>query len=231
MAEAEFDEVAAEYATQHARSIRISGEDTAYFAQYKIADLRSIADERGVDVRRILDFGSGVGNSLQPMRTQFPDAHISCLDVSEKSLALCRQIASGKTDFHCYDGNYVPAEIGRFDIIFTACVFHHIPQDVHVSLLSQIYERLTPGGVFVLFEHNPWNPLTRHAVNTCPFDRNAVLISAPEMRRRMQKAGFTEIETRYRIFFPGSLSFMRRLEAMLTGLPLGAQYSLIASRK
>ncbi|MBU6267155.1 MAG: methyltransferase domain-containing protein [Sphingomonadales bacterium] len=227
MAEAEFDAVAADYAAQHARSIRLSGEDTGYFARYKIDLARALADRRGVAVRSILDFGAGIGNSLRPLRARFPDAAITCLDVSQASLEQCRRLASGAVDFQCYDGETLPPR-GGFDLVFTACVFHHIPAAQHVALLRQIRERLAPGGLFVLFEHNPWNPLTRHAVRHCPFDANAVLIAAPEMRRRLRAAGFAAVEQRYTLFFPGPLRALRRMEPALAGVPLGAQYLLAA---
>jgi hypothetical protein len=79
-----------------------------------------------------------------------------------------------------------------------------------------------------LFEHNPLNPLTRHAVNTCPFDENAVLIGAPTMRRRVHEAGFGNARVKYRIFFPHFLRTLRPLEPKLTWLPLGAQYYVVA---
>lgn len=63
--------------------------------------------------------------------------------------------------------------------------------------------------MLLLFEHNPWNPLTRHAVANCPFDENAVLISAPEMRKRLRTAGFRNVRIDYRLFFPGFLSALR----------------------
>lgn len=228
MVEAEFDAVALDYAEQHARSIRFSGEDAAYFAQYKIADAQRMAYRKGLAVDRILDFGSGIGNSLKPMRQAFPNAHISCLDVSERSLDLCRATLPDQVSFHSYDGKYLPAAMGRFDLIFTSCVFHHIPEDLHIPLLTQIRQHLAPGGMFMLFEHNPWNPMTQHAVKNCPFDENAVLISAPEMRRRLMKSGFNQIRTDYRIFFPGPLALLRPLERALAWLPMGAQYSLTA---
>jgi len=80
----------------------------------------------------------------------------------------------------------------------------------------------------MLFEHNPWNPATQHAVRTCPFDANAVLISAPEMRRRFRAAGFTDVELRWTLFFPGFLAALRPLERAMGWLPLGAQYCLLA---
>ncbi|WHO37586.1 class I SAM-dependent methyltransferase [Sphingobium sp. AP49] len=226
MAEAEFDAVANDYVDQHARSIQISGESPDFFADYKIADLRRMADRLGWSPRRILDFGAGIGNSLAPLRRYFPDAAITCLDVSDQSLDICRSKASGDTRFLCYDGERLPDDLGQFDLIFTACVFHHIPETQHVDLLRQIRQALAPDGMFVLFEHNPWNPLTQRAVRACPFDRNAVLISAPEMRARFRAAGFDQIDRRYRIFFPRALAALRPLEPLLTGVPLGAQYSL-----
>lgn len=226
---AEFDAVAGSYTEQHIHSIKLSGESVEYFARYKIEDARRWAEKRGVKVRRILDFGSGIGNSLQPMREQFPDAEITCLDVSEESLELSRSTHHDGVDYRNYDGSNLPGDLGSFDLIFTACAFHHIPQDAHILLLRQLRERLSPGGFFILFEHNPWNPLTRHAVNNCPFDENAVLISAPEMRRRFKLAGFTKTQINFRVFFPGPLAPLRILEPALARLPVGAQYFIAAT--
>jgi SAM-dependent methyltransferase len=228
MAEAEFDGVAADYHAQHAASIRLSGESTDYFARYKAQDTSLLARQAGCEVKDLLDFGSGIGNAVAPLRESFPEARLTCLDVSAQSLALSRRQHGEDIHYRAYDGQRVPEDLGAFDAIFTACVFHHIPAGQHIDLLAQLRGHLRPGGLFVLFEHNPWNPLTRHAVATCPFDANAVLISAPEMRRRMLAAGFADCRIRYRIFFPAPAAALRPLERWMTGLPIGAQYSLSA---
>ena len=41
-----------------------------------------------------------------------------------------------------------------------------------------VRQGLRPGGVFALWENNPWNPGTRLVMRRIPFDRNAVLLSA-----------------------------------------------------
>lgn len=228
--EAEFDRFAASYAAQHARSISLSGESADYFAQYKIDDVARLCDQAQLRPARILDFGAGTGNSLAPMQRAFPNAHISCIDVSADSLELCREVATGQTDIRCYDGETIPFADESFDLVFTACVFHHIPAELHVSLLAEIRRVLKPRGRFVLYEHNPWNPLTVHAVRTCPFDENAVLISAPKMVRRLRTAGFGHVARKYRVFFPRFLSRLRRMEWSLAPLPLGAQYLLVGTR-
>lgn len=228
MLEREFDLVAENYNTQHARSIKLSGEDGDYFSAYKIADVRSALSKRGYEPKRIMDFGAGIGNSLVPMRQSFPDAHITCLDVSEKSLELCRKISVTNVDFCCYDGNTIPFKENSFDLIFTACVFHHIPPNLHRRLMKEIRRVLSPSGFFILFEHNPWNPLTQHAVRSCPFDANAQLINASKMRRRLKESGFKNTETHFRIFFPKKLSILRSVEPFLKQIPLGAQYYILS---
>jgi SAM-dependent methyltransferase len=223
----EFDAVARDYEAQHAAATRLSGEETGYFARYKAADARALADAAGCSPSRILDFGSGIGNAVAPLGAEFPEARLTCLDVSPASLDLSRRrYGDDRADYVAYDGEVIPEEIGRFELIFTACVFHHIPHDRHVDLLGQLRRRLAPGGLLVLFEHNPWNPLTRHSVDKCPFDANAVLISAPAMKATALAAGFGRAQVRFRLFFPGPLAALRPLERWLTALPLGAQYSL-----
>ena len=74
------------------------------------------------------------------------------------------------------------------------------------------------------------SPLTRYAVNTCEFDEHAKLVMAPEMRRRVQRAGFDAVDVRYRIFFPHVLRRLRGLERKMTWLPLGAQYYIVGRK-
>jgi SAM-dependent methyltransferase len=229
-ASAEFDRYASSYAEHHQLSVALSGEEPDYFAQYKIDDLVRVCTSEGLKPARILDFGTGIGNALGPMQRAFPDAHITGIDVSAQSLELCRDIVREGTDLVCYDGHTIPFDDGTFDVVFTACVFHHIPAARHVGLLREIRRVLTPKGRFMLYEHNPWNGLTVRAVRNCPFDENAVLISAPEMTRRLRSAGFAGVARRFRVFFPRALAALRPLEWSLSPVPLGAQYMLVGCR-
>jgi hypothetical protein len=85
-----------------------------------------------------------------------------------------------------------------------ACVFHLIPAEQHEGLFAEIRHVFALGGSLFIFEHNPWNPLTVRAVNTCPFDENAILISSPTLRRRVIAGGFSpdRVNVSFRIFFP-----------------------------
>lgn len=230
MLEAEFDRFAAEYREQHASSIRLSGESPDYFAKYKIDDIEKALAHADVAPKRILDFGGGVGNSLPFMRAAFPNGDIVLLDPSKESLDIARRRFPGQARFQLFDGVSIPFDAGQFDLAFAACVFHHIPAERHVELLKEIERVIAPGGSFFLFEHNPLNPLTLHAVRNCAFDENAVLIASRSMRERMRAAGFERNEIVYRIFFPRALAALRPLERILTGIPLGAQYFVHATK-
>ena len=83
----------------------------------------------------------------------------------------------------------------------------------------------------IIFERNPLDPRTVRAVNSCPFDENAILIPAKIMRDRMIAAGHAAGRIRYRIFFPRALGVLRPLELLMTWLPLGAQYYACAVRE
>jgi SAM-dependent methyltransferase len=232
MDEAEFDKFAAEYRDLHAANIKLSGEDPEYFAEYKIVDIAS--ELAGLSRRaahpRVLDFGAGVGYSVPFFARHLPEARVTCLDVSQKSLDIGAAQHRGRAEFTHFDGAAIPFADGTFDVALASCVFHHIPHAEHVALLGEIRRVLAPNGALFVFEHNPLNPLTRHAVNTCPFDENAHLIGAGTMRRRVLAGGFADAQIKYRIFFPHALAGLRPLEPRLTWLPLGAQYYVLGRK-
>ena len=226
---AEFDAMADDYYAQHKANIAISGEGPEYFAQYKIADLARLAKQRRAPCRDIFDFGSGIGNSLPWFRQYFPQAHLICGDVSERSHEVAKTRFPGPEDFVTI-GDSIPLDSASQDIVFSACVFHHIPHEQHHFWLKELLRIVRPGGVLAIYEHNPLNPLTVRAVNTCPLDVNARLIPGFAMRRRALAAGWTRARTDYRLFFPAALKGLRPLEPALGWLPLGAQYRLAAWR-
>jgi SAM-dependent methyltransferase len=223
---AEFDKFAKEYQAAHAKNLRCTGEDVEYFSRYKIETIRRRWNSAGrSEPKAILDFGTGVGNSLPYLAQQFPAAALTALDVSKRSLEIAERRYPGVASFVLHSGdNHLPLPPGTFDLIFTSCVFHHIPAPEHVGLFAQLRALLSPNGVMVTFEHNPINPVTRYIVATCPFDENAILIPASTLVGRQRKAGFSRISITYTGFFPGPLRALRPLERFMTFIPIGAQY-------
>jgi ubiquinone/menaquinone biosynthesis C-methylase UbiE len=233
MNEAEFDRFADEYYTLHAASIAASGEGPDFFAEYKIRD---IAREYEQQARlpnpslKILDFGAGIGGSVPYVQKHIPNAQLTCLDLSQRSLEIAEKRFPSLAQYAHFDGTRIPFPEEHFDIAYAMCVFHHIDHAEHIPLLQELRRVLRPGGSLFIFEHNPNNPLTVRVVNSCPFDENARLIKGGAMKQQLLAAGFASAMIRYRIFFPHLLRVLRPLERLLTWLPLGGQYYVL-SRK
>ena len=231
MKQAEFDKFADEYTTLHARNVALSGEAPDFFADYKMKDLAAEYRRFGAapnTTPAVLDFGAGIGNSVPFVKKYLPESRVTCLDVSTRSLEIGASRFGGQATFVPFDGHTLPFADAGFDIAYAACVFHHIDHAEHVGLLKELRRVLRPGGLLLVFEHNPYNPLTVKTVNECPFDEDAHLIAAGAMRRRFREVGFADVRVRYRIFFPRALAALRPLEAHLTWCPLGAQYYALA---
>jgi SAM-dependent methyltransferase len=230
VADAEFDHLAETYYDEHKENIRVTGEDPEYFAEYKIADLARALAARHATSHRITDFGCGIGNSIPFFRKHFPNARLSCADVSSQSLKKAQERFPGDQAFLLIEGSRIPLETASQDVVFSACVFHHIAHEEHGEWLRELLRITRPGGVLAIYEHNPLNPLTVRAVNTCPLDRNARLIKAGQFRRACLAAGWSSPQIAYRVYFPHLLASLRPLERGLGWLCLGAQYRLLARR-
>jgi hypothetical protein len=103
-------------------------------------------------------------------------------------------------------------------------VFHHIPLAQRVVLATDVRRVLRPGGLFALFEHNPFNPLTRWAGNNCEFDKDAVLLRRRESEMLLEEAGFRDVDTQFILTVPAKGAVLHAVDQMFARLPIGAQY-------
>lgn len=215
-----FDAYAKSYEGLHKTSIGASGEDPAYFHEYKLECLR----RHGLLEGPLLDYGCGTGNLLERFARAVPETH--GFDPSKESLLEAKERAPTAT-LHD-DPETLPR--GHFRTAVLSGVLHHVPKGERKDVLAKVHAALRPGGHIVVFEHNPLNPLTRRAVKMCPFDDDAVLLWPWEAKHRIKAAGFRKVELEFIVFFPKALSFLRPIEARLRSVVLGAQQMIIGTR-
>ena len=230
--EAEFDRHSSNYHALLAASLGSRAQDVDHYAAYKVEDVACVMAREARPCEKILDFGAGVGTSVPHFLRLMPRAKIVCADVSARSVEIAQaRFGSAVSCQHLdTEAEALPFADDSFDVVFVACVFHHIPAGNHLRWLAALRRVLRSTGRLFLFEHNPLNPLTRRVVARCPFDEDAALIRVSEMRRRLHTAGFAAVQKRYRLFFPDALRALRPLENYLDWCALGAQYSLIARK-
>jgi SAM-dependent methyltransferase len=228
---AEFDRFAGDYEMLLSDSIKASGYEPSYFDEQKIREVfRRVGDEFS-GAFNFLNFGCGVGKSEKFIRQYFPACKLHGADVSAESLkiATARNKEFADIFYHHFEQveRFDPGV--KFDIIFVANVFHHIPEDLHLITLQQLRKLLSGRGKLFIFEHNPLNPLTRHAFNTCEFDHGCKMIPAGKLKKLIRAAGFEKVDLNFTLFFPAKLKFLTPLEKYMTLLPIGAQYYTICS--
>jgi 2-polyprenyl-3-methyl-5-hydroxy-6-metoxy-1,4-benzoquinol methylase len=219
----EFDRFSESYQQLHNANVRITGETGEYFAAYKANYIAAkVATRPGC---RILDYGCGVGLVCRQLKKYLPEARVDGYDVSQVSVNRISSTLRAQGTFTCE-----ARDLGHaYDIVFLANVLHHIEPNDRQDAISHAAELLGRRGKLVIFEHNPANPVTRWAVERCPFDENAVLLPPRESASYLARSGFRRVRLDYIVFFPRVFKWLRRLESVLGWCPLGAQYALVGS--
>jgi SAM-dependent methyltransferase len=211
-------------------AIGASGENGHFFADLKASLLaREIGPSASVS---ILDFGCGIGNSTRALERHFAKASVLGCDPSTESIRHARELASrgGRATYvHLTDPD-LPWPTATFDVVFTSNVLHHIDRPTHAVVSAEFRRVVKPGGSVFVFEHNPYNPLTRRVVAACPFDRDAVLLPPRYLKGVLQHAGLRPEAPQFYFFFPNALARLRLLERYLRRVPFGAQYFVRARR-
>ena len=219
------NEAAARYELQVADAIRFARREHAFFLAAKARALLDLVERRfpaGPPVRA-LDVGCGDGRldaMLEPLE-------LHGVDVSPELVAAAAKNAP-RGRFEVADGTRLPFDDDAFDLTFTVCALHHVTPSDRAPYMQELARVTRAGGLVVVFEHNPVNPLTRLVVSRCVFDEGVVLVGRRSLRRLAEATGLTVEETRYILFFPWTRAPFPLLERLLAPLPAGAQYFLAA---
>jgi SAM-dependent methyltransferase len=222
--EPEFDRFGATYEEAVDSAIAFAGQEHDFYLEAKARRLLELTRRHlGGGRPRALDVGCGVG---------LVDRHLSSaldlhgVDVSPAMVERA-QAANPDVSYRVYDGRRLPFPDGELDVAFAICVLHHVDPPDRGALLAEMARVTRPGGLTLVFEHNPLNPLTRRVVRNCAFDEGVELIGRGELERLARAAGLLVVASEYLLFVPWRAD---TLERALRRLPLGAQYVVAARR-
>ena len=227
MPKPEFDDYIEFYRKAQGRAIAISGETEDYFAGLRVERLEAWLPELTSRSISILDFGASDGHMAAIVKERFPASRVMGIDSSSRSIEYARRSHPG-LEFFVLEENRLPFGDVTVDLVYAVGVFHHIPFAEHEAVCREIFRVLKPGGAFVLFEMNPWNPVTQLVFARSAVDRHATMFSSRYAKKLLRRFGMVEV--RYYAYFPRFLKFLRPLEPRLEKLPFGTLYAVIVRK-
>jgi SAM-dependent methyltransferase len=232
---AEFDEHAEGYDAGMRHPLkrllgRSADEYLDWKARWLMEDLASRTLPVGQTLRSTLDLGCGVGALLQRLCARGLAGRLVGCDTSPAMLAEARRrwTCGRAVEWTLSRPTRLPFADSRFSIIIASSLVHHVPPDRRPALFSECRRVLAPRGRIYVFEHNPWNPITRLVVRTTRIDAHARLAPPGQVVDLLKHAGFAAICVHYLMFYPVRFQWAYPLESCLRRLPFGGQYVVSA---
>ncbi|MBV5318572.1 MAG: class I SAM-dependent methyltransferase [Desulfobulbaceae bacterium] len=229
-----FDRVAPDYEQIHNRSLPPGVRSDTFVTQKAAKVVQWITDEYADQEFCYLDFGCGNGrlfkclvasDLLQPLLAH-NGLRLFGFDTSVDSLKEAKAIAGDDRISLVNNWGALPQDI-RFDLVISCNVFHHIPPAERAETVQALRARMKANATLIIWEHNPFNPLTRLIVKACPFDKDAHLLRLTTTISLFQAQAFRYITHAYLNVLPPGLHrwpAVAALESKLAQIPMGAQY-------
>ncbi len=217
-----FDANANDYDEALFNSTKSLVDDISYFAKYKIDLTKNLIKNKSPS--RILEYGCGTGRNLLFLKKAFPESTIVAYDISTESLEIAK-----KENIDIQFISNLDEDIKKFDLIFIAGVFHHIPKEDRVSNMDIIFNLLKKDADLIIFELNPLNPVTKHITKNSYFDKDAELLRAKELLMYTKKHT-DKVDVGYTLFIPPKFKSIIFLDKYLKKIPFGGQYYLHAKK-
>jgi 2-polyprenyl-3-methyl-5-hydroxy-6-metoxy-1,4-benzoquinol methylase len=122
----------------------------AYRAIYIDIGQLALVTQRWVPTaRNILEVGCGEGAVTEHLRTLYPYAAITAIDVTANLGRLYRGPREGLRFVQCQVEQVAATDAGVYDLVILSDVLHHVPHDLRQSLLESIRTTLAPDGSFI----------------------------------------------------------------------------------
>jgi ubiquinone/menaquinone biosynthesis C-methylase UbiE/uncharacterized membrane protein YbhN (UPF0104 family) len=193
-----FDQIAADYRAQFSDHV------WQHLFQKKGHKLRQALCDAGIRQGTGLDLGCGLGLQCQAISQE--SYSIFGIDMAFNLLRHARQIGVSAVQA---DALQLPYPDQSLDFVYTIGVLHHLPgADLQVRVIDEVSRILKPGGVFIIHETNPHNPLFRFYMGYLfpilrSIDEGTEYWITPETWQGLQSLRFVELQ--YFTFIPDFL--------------------------
>jgi len=223
-----FDHYAASYDDNLNYALAVTGAEKDFFAQSRIAWLSDCLRSLSERPQSAMDYGCGNGSSSPLLLSILGLSVVVGVDVSPAIIAQAQERYAASNIRFATVAEPVPP--GKLDLAYCNGVFHHIDKSERPAAMEYVSRALRVGGLFSLWENNPWNPATRYVMSRCAFDKDAQMLTVNETKQLLRGWGFTTVRVDFLFIFPEFLKPLRPLERWVSHLPIGAQYQVLARK-
>lgn len=156
---------------------------------------------------QILELGCGIGSSIIPIASYYPEAETHGIDVGASQLRYAHARAAHigvPVHFRLGDALHAPFADGSFDLVFTCVTIHELQPGTITNLLAECFRLLRPGGIVLHLEvpqryesMDLWGRVRGEieaVYNNEPNWKAAISADYPTL---LAHAGFTEIAVGY----------------------------------
>jgi tRNA threonylcarbamoyl adenosine modification protein (Sua5/YciO/YrdC/YwlC family) len=149
---------------------------------------RRLAEATGLGARRILELGTGTGETAARLLARHPEATLVGIDESPAMLAAAAaRLPAGRVQLHVARLQ-APLPEGPFDLVASALAVHHLDAAEKQELFARVRAVLRPGGRFALADVvAPADPSARRAPLTPHYDKPSAI---DEQLAWLERAGF-----------------------------------------
>ena len=98
---------------------------------------------------RVLDFGCGMGTVAYYTAQKLPHGHLTCLDISERWLKVCRKVLGNYNNILYLHGDAQLLIGESFDVVYCHFVLHDLSASELARVIPALTKSLKSGGVLV----------------------------------------------------------------------------------
>ena len=146
---------------------------------------------------------------------------------SNRTHAGALKSADGKAAF-IHVSDYRATELA--DLAYTHGVLDRMTPVDRTAAAVLVFRSLKSGGLFAVWHTNPWAPWGALSGSRVSSRQRALAMTPPEARRLLRGAGFDVVQTVSAFFFPPTLSWCQPIESLLSPIPLGSEYMVLARK-
>jgi len=215
----DFDNYVDNYDELLSKDTNFFTKNTDYFSEYKIEIIKKRL--KILSPQKILEPGCGIGRNLKELRKAYKNSIIVGTDISKQSVAY---VNANINFVECFEEDFVDHKLNNFDLLLVSGVYHHLDTKNWDSFTDLCAKRLKKGGEMVIFEHNPFNLITRYIVSRCPYDKGVRLIRKKNLINCIKNHKLSVLNEGYCLFVPQKFNALKKYEYFFRWLPLGGQY-------